>query len=86
MDAALGRMAKRMRADKDNTVDLSNGGGENKPLKGNLTNTCTRDHTHIFEYLHAGARFGKAKVLAAALQPLANALSAHSVGLHVQVL
>ena len=46
MDAALGNMTKRMRGDQDKIVDLSNGDGENKPLKGNLMNTYTHARTH----------------------------------------
>ena len=82
MDAAVGRMAKRMREDGKTVVDLCKGEGEskgsNKILKGNHTNMYMSSHTYLHSK-HTGASFGKAKVLAAALQPLANALSAHSV-------
>ena len=52
MDAALGNMTKRMRGDQDKIVDLSNGDGENKPLKGNLMNTYTHARTHTCIWLH----------------------------------
>ena len=80
MDAAVGKMVKKMREDK--TVDLSNGENieTNKSLRGNLA----IKHIHVFTHTYlnsysTGASFGKAKVLAAALQPLASALEAHSV-------
>ena len=92
MNAALGNLAKRMKADRDavvsnGSIDVDLTSDEKKIVlnrsgifSSQQANTHTETHTRThLSCLYVGGRTGKAKVLASALTPLTMVMNEHSI-------
>lgn len=85
MNAALGNMAKRMKA--VGTADLSGDENDNAIKKGmvKVHFTYIVCYINVLQIVYTSVGMtGKAKVLASAMQPLAQAMALHSVCIRYQ--